>query len=247
MPALVALSLAQGASADGCETADATGVLFHGCRGTATARMLLLPDSLPLPPLAPRAVLVSGGYTGTDTRDDGAPAPVGLTVLDGTAVGQTLARMDGILILGPGDAAPRLVHRARAALDGRRYDLRDVDERRAFLAAARAGGVSVLQSHLLVVDGRVDTRPVDGAPVATRRVFFTKGAGFGVWESARPLTLDAAARALARDVAPDMALNLDMGSYDVCLRGAAAGPEPCGFNQAGWQQRQTTLLLLQPR
>ncbi|MEL6775111.1 MAG: hypothetical protein AAFP23_10120, partial [Pseudomonadota bacterium] len=217
--------------------------------------VILVPDDLPLPGDAPSAaiteqIIVTGAYTGRDTRPSGDPAPVGLTVRRGMVVGRNLARMDGILVLEPepdGMAAPRLYRRDAVAIDGRRYDLRDPAIRAQFLEVAARLGASVLQSHLLVIDGRVDTRAVEGAPLAKRRLLFTKGHSFGLWESAGAVTLDDAARAIAAEVAPDMALNLDMGSFDLCLRHIEGREIACGFNPSDFDTRLSTLLVLKRR
>ena len=84
------------------------------------------------------------------------------------------------------------------------------------------------QSHLLIVDGQIDVRPQEDAPAFVRRMLFTDPEGFGVYQTRWPETLHDAARRLARAVAPRMALNLDMGSYDYC-QGATKGVESsCG-------------------
>lgn len=247
--ALLALS----ARADGgpC-TAPAEGLLFHGCRGQAGAEVLIVPDDLPLP--APQEsgagahqVIVTGAYTGRDTRPSGAPAPVGIAVRRGEVIGRNLARMDGILVLDGGEGQPRLFRRDRVDLGGQTYDLTEPATRARFLAAAGQRRASVLQSHLLIIDGRVDTRAVEGAPVAKRRLFYTKADGFGLWQSMGPLTLDAAARAVAAEVAPDMALNLDMGSFDLCFSRREGRERACGFNPSDFASRLSTLLVLERR
>ncbi|MEM9781572.1 MAG: hypothetical protein AAF899_03755 [Pseudomonadota bacterium] len=222
-------------------------VLYHGCAGRDAARVLLVPDDLPLPAAsgAP-SVIVTAAYTGRDQRADGAPAPVGIAVIAGRVIGRTLARMDGILMIDA-DGRPQLMRADAVALSGTTWDLQDPTLRAAFLVAAGEAGVSAVQSHLLIIDGRVDTRPVDDAPVATRRVFYQRGDGFGVWQSAEPMTLDQAARAVAADVAPDMALNLDMGSFNFCLARAEGVERSCGLNAAGWEERLSTLLMLYRR
>ncbi|MEM6945496.1 MAG: hypothetical protein AAF565_17265 [Pseudomonadota bacterium] len=205
------------------------GSIFHVCEGYGTARLMLLPEDWP-PTQGPNPgeLIVSGGYTGRDAREGGLAAPVGLLIRDGQVIGRNIARMDGILLIGA-DGVPALHPRGAVKLGAERYDLGPLNERQAFFDAARAGGISALQSHLLVIDGRVDTREVEGAPVARRRILYTRGGGFGVWQSDQALTLDAAARRLAAEVAPDMALNLDMGSFDFCLAGLeGSSAQSCG-------------------
>ncbi|MEO0820592.1 MAG: hypothetical protein AAF074_09230 [Pseudomonadota bacterium] len=206
-------------------------LIFHSCWGQGSAQLLLLPEDLPLPEPddLSLSLLVTGGYTGRVPRNEGRPAPVGLMIRKGEVVGRNIARMDGILVLGPEPGALRLERRSSVDLDGRRYDLSPLEQRSAFIAAASAAGLSVVQSHLLVIDGKADTRAVEDAPRSRRRILFTDAAGFGVWQSRGPLTLDAAARRLVSERAPLMALNLDMGSYDFCLRRRAGqAAERCG-------------------
>ena len=131
---------------------------------------------------------------------------------------------------------------------GEIYDLGPYDKRQEFFRQARARGVSLLQSHLLVIHGRVDTQPVEGAPRHRRRIFFTDADGFGIWQSRSALTLDEAARAIAGDLAPAMALNLDMGSFDFCLLTHADGRhEPCGTLRREALDRLSNLLVLSRR
>ena len=113
-------------------------------------------------------------------------------------------------------------------MGGRDYDLSELEQRHDFLAEASARGLSVLQSHLLIVDGEVDVLPQEDAPVFTRRMLFTDEAGFGLYQTGRPETLYGAARQLAEALAPRMALNLDMGSYDYCQRAEDGAEAGCG-------------------
>ncbi|MEL6577040.1 MAG: hypothetical protein AAFQ81_14245 [Pseudomonadota bacterium] len=216
------------ASANGCAVPE--GTMIHICAGEGAASLLLLPEDWPPEPATTRDLLVTGAYTGKDTRGEGIAAPVGLLLRDGALIGRNIARMDGILVIDPEDRQPRLYRRDGVMLRGQAYDLSPLDQREAFFAAASAAGVSALQSHLLVIEGRVDTRAVEGAPEAQRRILYTMSDGaFGIWQSDRALTLDAAARAVAAAVAPEMALNLDMGSFDFCLaRRPDAAPAACG-------------------
>ena len=119
-------------------------------------------------------------------------------------------------------------HRAKLPLGGRDYDLTVLDQRRAFVAEASAHGLSVLQSHLLIVDGRVDVRPQEDAPVFVRRLLFIDDTGFGLYQTRWPQSLHDAAKQLAEALAPRMALNLDMGSYDYCQRAEDGTDAGCG-------------------
>jgi hypothetical protein len=58
------------------------------------------------------------------------------------------------------------------------------------------------------------------------------------------MTLHAAAEHLAAELAPKMALNLDMGSYDFC-RSAVSGAEiSCGILRLSDTEKLSNLLML---
>ena len=167
------------------------------------------------------ALDVTGAYTATDKRDDGKPKPVGLFARGGEVVSREYVRFDGVLTITEG--APMLHHRRRVMFGGQRFDLESMSNRARFLAQAAETGAAVMQSHLLIVDGQVDTAPIDGAPRFRRRILFQMAdGGFGVYDSSpRALTLNEATEEVAARYGPEMALNLDMGSYDFCSRGEA--------------------------
>lgn len=234
MSALARLALAlvlllpQLAAAATCPEEDDR-VLFHSCRGQATAELLLLPEeaeSLTVPSPGD-ALVVGGGYTGTDQRDEGRPNPVGIFVDDGRLVNPNLARMDGILVIDP-DGQPQIHHATRVPLRDAVADLTDPDQRLDFAAWAAENGLSVMQSHLLITDGRVDVRPQMDAPKARRRLLFSGPDGWGVYQTRNAVTLFDAAFELNRRIRPEMALNLDMGSYDYCLRTTDGAAINCG-------------------
>jgi len=205
-------------------------VLFHSCWGESRLGVVLLPEDLPLPGSddAARWVVVTGAYTSRETRGEGLPKPVGLFIRDGRVINRNLGRMDGVLLVDPKVGQPRLHHRDRIAFGGRRFDLTELGQRQAFVAAAAAAGVSVLQSHLLIVDGAVDVRPQSEAPAFIRRLLFVDAEGFGLYQTRRAVTLHDAAQELADALPPRMALNLDMGSYDYCQHAVAGKRSACG-------------------
>lgn len=221
-------------------------LLFHSCWGRAGLEVLLLPDDLPiLPGLSTgRRLIVTGAYTARDTRDDGLPKPVGLFIRNGMVVNPNLARMDGVLVVDPESGAPVLYHRTNVLFAEKVYDLTILHQRRAFTTAAAKAGISVLQSHLLIVDGKVDVRPQDEAPVFVRRMFFVSAEGFGVYQPGAAMTLRAAAESLADEIAPTMALNLDMGSYDYCRASAYGAEVGCGILGSSGTEKLSNLLLL---
>lgn len=222
------------------------GVLFHSCWGEARLDIALVPEELPLPapPAEGLRLVVTGAYTATDTRAEGRPKPVGLFLSRGEVVNRNLGRMDGLLLVDPEDGRPRFLRRDRLELDRRRYDLADLEERRAFIEAAVARGLSVLQSHLLVDGGRPDVAPLEGAPAFVRRLLFADAHGFGVWQSAAPMTLHDATVAIMAQLAPRMAMNLDMGSYDYCRRAEAGVETSCGGLAPGAAAKLSNLVVL---
>lgn len=222
-------------------------ILFHSCWGEARAASVLLPEEDGLvEPLGERAgtsLIITGGYTGKDRRAEERPNPVGLFIHKGEVVNPTLARMDGIAILSPGGEL-QVQHRGATAFGGETYDLGDLAHRRAFQRMAASTGASVFQSHLLVVDGALDIREREGAPLAIRRLLFTDADGYGIYQSRRAMTLFEAARQVHEEVAPRMALNLDMGSFDYCLLFDAGSARNCGVLARGETRKLSNLLIL---
>jgi hypothetical protein len=221
-------------------------LLFHSCWGQGHLAALLLPEDFPVPEPATtrRRLVVTGTYTARDSRGDGLPKPVGLFVHGGAVINPNLGRMDGVLLVDPANGQPKLHHRARLPFGGRDYDLTELDQRRAFLAEASAHGISVLQSHLLIINGRVDVRPQEDAPVFVRRMLFTDDTGFGIYQTRWRETLHDAARQLAEALAPRMALNLDMGSYDYCQRAEDGAESGCGGLDRNDTGKLSNLLML---
>jgi len=246
LAALAALALAWPAAGVAACPPPSAELLFHSCWGRARLDVALLPEELPLPPAggSGRRLVITGAYTARDTRAEGLPKPVGMFVDGGQIINPNLGRMDGVLVVDPEIGLPLLHHRARVPLGGDVYDLTELAQRRAFLSAAAASGHSVLQSHLLIVDGVVDVAPQENTPVFIRRMLFVDADGFGVYQPAGALTLLDAAERLAKAHAPDMALNLDMGSYDYC-RVAVGGVETgCGVLGGNDTARLSNLLVL---
>lgn len=226
---------------------EATGsLLFHSCWGAARLDVALAPEDLPLPapPDEGLRLIVTGAYTATDTRADDRPKPVGLFLRRGEVVNRNLARMDGVLILDPEADGPDFQHRERVDLDGRAYDLADLEQRRAFIAEAAERGMSILQSHLLVDAGETDVAPLDGAPTSVRRVLFADAHGFGIWQSETPLTLYDATAEIVSALDPEMAMNLDMGSYNFCRRAEAGVETSCGGLASDAAGKLSNLLVL---
>jgi len=220
-------------------------LLFHSCWGDARAELILLPDE-PLPAVpagARRHLVVTGAYTGKDARPGGAPKPVGLFVDGGQVINPNRARMDGVLFL-PAEGPPSLHHGERVRVAGKTWTLSDAAQRLAFARTAAQAGASVLQSHLLIIEGAADVRPTLTAPRYRRRIWFTDAHGWGVWQSAEPLTLYTATARLRTALSPRMALNLDMGSFDYCRLTLAGTPTRCGLRSGAETAGLSNLLVL---
>ena len=216
--ALVLAATLTAGSSQACEAPDDEGLLYFSC--APEAKLLLLPEDAGAPDPATDALTVTGAYTATDRRDGGRPKPVGLMERGGEIVSREYVRFDGVLTIS--DGRPSLHYRRRVALGGRIWDLEQSGDRAGFLGVAAAMKAAVMQSHLLIIDGALDTAPIADAPVFRRRILFQMANGaVGVWDSGGSvLTLHEAASEVHQRFAPDMALNLDMGSYDFCQRGA---------------------------
>lgn len=200
-------------------------LIFASCTGSVRAELVLLgpgtgvPDAIPATGLA-----VTGTYTSGEE-----PEPEGFVMDRGTAVDPYIQGWDGLLLLDV-SGAPTLAHVERVSLGDETYNLRKTSERRAFVEQASQQTYSAIQSHLLIVDGEVDVREQVDAPRFRRRILFTGNDGmFGVYDSSpRALTLYQAATELAARFAPEMAFNLDMGSYDYCSHKANGVEISCG-------------------
>lgn len=239
----VALALCGATAALGCPEPSTT-LLFHSCWGDARASVLLLPeDNVPEAPNAGRRLVVTGAYTGRVPRDGGKPNPVGFFMRGADIVNHHMARMDGLLLVDA-EGALDLVARAKARLDGEVYDLRRVAPRTAFGERAAERGLSIMQSHLLIIDGEPDVSEQSDAPRFRRRILFTDRDGYGLYQTADAVTLYDAAEALDEAYAPQMALNLDMGSYDFCLASDDGIERVCGVLGRDQTEKLSNLLVL---
>jgi len=135
-----------------------------------------------------------------------------------------------LLMLIEPDGALSLHHVARVRYRNSLSNLRDKAQRRAFVARAKQTGLSAIQSHMLITDGALDVRPVEGAPRFRRRVVFSYEDGrYGIFDSgSRALSLYEAGAEIQADYDPKMAFNLDMGSYDYCLLMKDGHKNDCG-------------------
>ncbi|MCI4665598.1 MAG: hypothetical protein MRY74_12835 [Neomegalonema sp.] len=197
--------------------------------GVAETRLLFLPEDRARldAPVAPGEIriTVTGAYTSAE-----APRPEGFTIRAGNPTRPWPQGWDGLLVI---DAKGRAsIHDvSQVKLGEKSFNLRAKPERKAFVDLATRGGFSVIQSHLLIREGVLDLKKVDGAPVARRRLLFqTTDGRIGIFDSTpKVMTLYEAARSLQEMTSPAMALNLDTGTYDFCEIRTVKKVRPCGL------------------
>jgi hypothetical protein len=207
------------ANAEGCP-ARAQVSVFHSCEIPAVVDLQFHPLNLEH---APNNILsVTGAYSSADRF-----GVEGLAVDGERLVSSRFQGWDGFLLVSAA-GKPRIFNASNIQLDGRAFDLKRQPNRRDFVTQARADGYSLIQSHLLIVDGALDVRQVENARRFVRRMFFTDSAGWGVYETKSAVTLYDAALEIQEALNPDMVMNLDMGAYNYCQQNTPTGFKPCG-------------------
>jgi len=204
------------------------GLLLHSCTASTEASLVVLEPDAPVPDnlaVSDKTTLViTGAYTSGERVE-----PEGFVLDRGKPFDPYIQGWDGLLLITPeGDLS--LHHVSRVRFRGALSNLRSKAQRRAFVARAKQLGLSAIQSHLLITDGALDVREVSGAPQFRRRIVFSYPDGeYGIFDSGdRALTLFEAANEVADLYDPEMAFNLDMGSYDYCALTAKGTETNCG-------------------
>ncbi len=248
--ALTGGALASGDAASRCPVPGAPGLLFIDCAAQSAASLVMVAEGEPVDgkalaaPQGASRLTVTGAYTSGDRHE-----PEGLFIRAGEVLDPHPQGWDGMaLIDGSGRISLHHVERVRSG--DTVWNLREKESRLAFVAKAKTDGWSAFQSHMLVIDGAVDTRPRSGAPSFRRRILFQlpQGGGIGIYDSgAVALTLHQAAQDIAARFAPEMALNLDMGSYDFCQREAEGETARCGALTLAQTGKLSNLLVLTRR
>ncbi len=196
-------------------------ILVHSCKGDISVRLRVLPDEVENK--FEHLLTVAGTYSSGDRF-----GIEGLVIKGGKSISRRYQNWDGVLIIDA-KGHPKLFHAKDVTVDGENFNLKKQPLRDAFIAKAKVAGVTVLQSHLLITDGILDLKDVDGAPRFKRRLLVTlKDGSFAIWETAQAETLYDAAHLLQEELAPVMAFNLDMGAYDYCVSGADDTQKNCG-------------------
>ncbi len=204
------------------------GLLLDSCEASTRADLVVLepnaviPADLAVPEKT--TVIVTGAYTSGEKVE-----PEGFVMDHGRPYDPYIQGWDGLLLITPSGELS-LHHVARVRFRGALSNLRDKAQRKAFVVRAKQLGLSAIQSHLLIVDGALDVRDVAGAPRFRRRILFSySDGGYAIFDSGtRAMTLFEAAQEVAARYSPDMAFNLDMGSYDYCSVTRNGREDVCG-------------------
>jgi len=198
-----------------------TDMLVQSCDQPVSVNLRVLPDEITQSP--DHLLTVAGTYSSGDRF-----GIEGLVIKDGVQISRRYQNWDGVLIIGA-DGVPAIYRSDDVMLDNIQYNLKDPVSRSTFITKALNSRLTVLQSHLLISDGQLDLKDVPDAPKFKRRLFVTLPDGnFGIWQTEISETLYDAAVQLQTDVAPTMALNLDMGAYDFCQKGPVGAQSDCG-------------------
>ena len=207
------------ANAEGCP-ARAQVSLFHSCEISAAVDLQFHP--LKFEHASTDILSVTGAYSSADRF-----GVEGLAIDGERLVSSRFQGWDGFLLVSPsGD--PAIYSAVKIRLGDRSFDLKRQPDRRDFVTQARGEGYSLIQSHLLIVDGALDVRQVENARRFVRRMFFTDSAGWGVYETKSAVTLYDAAVEIQEALNPDMVMNLDMGAYNYCQKNTPTGFDACG-------------------
>ena len=232
-------------ASDAC-FADQKAVLFASCAGASSASSALVGDDGAIPDLVTlpeggREVIVTGAYTSGEKRE-----PEGMFIINGEVVDPYPQGWDGLMLI---DRAGRLSlhHVERVTSGDDEWDLRTKWSRKAFVKAAKSLKWSVFQSHLVVVDGKVDTKPREAARKFRRRILFTlRDGSYGIYETP-PMTLHDSAVDVAERFEPEMALNLDMGTFNYCRETLDEESRDCGAVPPAFTGILSNLLVLRQK
>lgn len=188
-------------------------ILFSTCDKPAKLHLRPLGPENPAPLGTAHSLVVTGAYSSADRY-----GIEGLAVNGGKVVSKRFQGWDGLAVMSDAGALT-LHHVENVNLSDKSFNLREIDSRKQFLELASEQKLSVIQSHLLIVDGEVDIISQPGRPKFTRRMLFSTKAGkWGVFDTGKiRYTLYDATLVLEQLVSPVMAFNLDMGAFDYCM------------------------------
>lgn len=196
-------------------------LLINSCKTPITAQLRVLPNDAKLD--EQHLLSVTGAYSSGDRF-----GIEGLVIHNGKLISRRYQSWDGVLVIDS-QGVPKLFNAHDVLVENIRYNLKEKASREQFIKKAIASDLSVIQSHLLISNGELDLNEVDNAPRFKRRLLVSFADGnFAIWETKQSETLYDAAANLLQEVAPEMALNLDMGAYDYCKKGPIDKLVECG-------------------
>ena len=215
-------------------------LLAFSCAQPVSVHLHALEQGEVAPETPPDTLVVTGTYSSGDRY-----GIEGLAIVSGRVVSSRFQGWDGLAIFSPAGEVS-LHNVVRVPLGATTFNLRDTRQRETFVSQAEAAGLSVIQSHLLISDGRLDVRDIPDQPRYRRRILFSTEAGdVGTFDtSPAALTLFDAATALEELARPVMALNLDMGAYDYCSRNDKGKLQDCGLLQRDRTDVLTNILTI---
>ncbi len=164
----------------------------------------------PLKDFSSRRLIVTGGYTSP------LKIPAGLAINKGKIINPALQKWDGFLIIDS-DGKIHIADVNQINYQFRQFNLhKSYEDYRYFLKIASREKLTVIQSHLLINQGKILTTEGKNSKIFRRRVVFgTADGGIHVYDSLEQvITLHALAKTLKEQYDAQIALNLDMGIYN---------------------------------
>jgi len=195
-------------------------ILFNSCDKQAVIALEFHPLELSYD--TNNLLSVTGAYSSGDRF-----GVEGLAFDGARLVSNRFQRWDGVFLVSP-KGIPYIFSANNIKLWKKNFNLTIKNERIKFVKLAQSKGWSMIQSHLLILDGDLDLYDVDNARRFIRRMFFIKKSGWGVYQTKTASTLYEAATEIKSMLNPDMVINLDMGAYNYCQVSTELGPKACG-------------------
>lgn len=155
-------------------------------------------------------------FTGTYTSPF--KMPVGLAINKGEVVNPALQKWDGLLIIDR-EGKMYIDNASSLAYNFKNYAIKNkYNDYLTFLKMAQKEQFSVIQSHLLIDDGKVLIEDTENQKKFRRRIVFqTADNGIHIYDSkVEELTFYEAATRIKDKFKATRAINLDMGTYNYC-------------------------------
>lgn len=169
-------------------------------------------------------------WVATGTYTSPFHVPVGLSAARGRIANPAIRDMEGLVVITP-NGRWKIDHIDHLEYGLQPYRIRQSrEDYLAFLSAIEQDQLSVFQSHLLVYEGVVQVPATADPARARRRVLFQTGrADLHVFDSkSEALTLREAALRVKERFGADRAVNLDMGTFNYCMK--KEGIQPISYS-----------------